>query len=307
MNGSAGQLDSLLSATKKIVTSGASFDDSGQYRVEIPSVEGIAAFETVIAAASSLGVPLHRVSQGSGITLLRDKDLRDYAALGAEHRIEVCLFVGPRGPWEGNAAPLTPGGGAFGWRHTRVRQLEYAYADVCRAVEHGIRSVLVADEGLLRLISNARISGDLPSDLIVKASALMGVANPVGAEVLEENGADTINVASDCPVEELAAFRAACSKPLDLYVESPDDLGGFVRYHEIGEMLRVAAPMHLKFGLRNAANIYPSGEHLDSTAIATARERVRRAAIGIEFLERDNQIFKPSPNGTDRLGLPNLR
>jgi hypothetical protein len=44
-----------------------------------------------------------------------------------------------------------------------------------------------------------------------------------------------------------------------VYVEVPDTLGGFVRLHEIPELIRVAAPIYVKFGLRGAPDIYPSG------------------------------------------------
>jgi hypothetical protein len=48
----------------------------------------------------------------------------------------------------------------------------------------------------------------------------------------------------------------------------------------------VASPIHLKVTVRNAPSIYSSGEHLSAVAVATARERVRRAAIGTALLER---------------------
>lgn len=296
-------LEELAKTVRDCPTSTSSFEDGGSYRIEIPSVEGPAAFQAVLEAAKALDVPLHRVSQGSGITLLRDAEIRDMAALGAEHGVEVCLFVGPRAPWEGSASALTPDGKFFGWRHTTVAQLQYAFDDVVRAVELGIRSILVADEGLIRLVDQARHTGDLPEDLVMKASAIMGIANPVGASLLEEAGANTINVASDIPIGELAAFRSACRSPIDLYIESPDNLGGFTRYHEIGEIVRVAAPVHLKFGLRNAPGLYPSGGHLEPAAISTGRERVRRAAIGIEALARSGGAF-PSPVGQRRRGIP---
>lgn len=296
-------LEQLAHAVRDWPTSSDSFDDGGSYRIEIPSVEGPAAFQAVIEAADAFGVPLHRVSQGSGITLLRDAEIRDMVALGAERGVEVCLFVGPRAPWDGSASALTPDGKFFGWRHTTVAQLRYAFDDVLRAVRLGIRSILVADEGLIRLVSQARRAGDLPEDLVMKASAIMGIANPVGAALLEEAGADTINVASDTPVGELAAFRSACRSPLDLYIESPDNLGGFIRYHEIAEIVRVAAPVHLKFGLRNAPGIYPSGGHLEQTAVSTGRERVRRAAIGIDALARSGGAMA-SPVGRRRPGVP---
>jgi hypothetical protein len=50
--------------------------------------------------------------------------------------------------------------------------------------------------------------------------------------------------------------------------------------------LVVAAPVHLKFTVRNAPGLYPSGEHLAGPAVASARERVRRAAIGVALLRR---------------------
>ena len=74
--------------------------------------------------------------------------------------------------------------------------------------------------------------------------------------------------------------------PLDVYVEGPDDFGGTVRYYEVPELVRAAAPIHLKFTVRNAPGIYPSGRHLQAVAVATAQERVRRAAIGVAMLRR---------------------
>ncbi len=285
-------------------TSTASFPDGAHYRVEIPSVEGPAAFRAVIEAAEASGVPIHRISQGSGIMLLSDADIREMVQLGHRHGIEVCLFVGPRAPWEGTAQALTPDGKLFGWRHTGMDQLVYAFGDVERAVELGVRSVLVADEGLLWLINQARQRGMLPHDLVVKASALLGAANPLGIKLLVDHGLNTVNVASDISLARLAALRQVVSIPIDLYIESPDGLGGFTRYHEIAEIVRVAAPIYLKFGLRNAPNIYPSGVHLEQVAVQTARERVRRASLGLEMLARSSQEFKMSQLGAPGLGVP---
>lgn len=287
-------------------TSNVTFPDGAQYRIEIPSVEGPAAFRAVIEAAQESGTRIHRVSQGSGILLLSDEEIGEMARLGQQHGIEVCLFVGPRAPWEGSAQALTPDGKHFGWRHTGMDQLVYAFNDVERAVELGLRSVLVADEGLLWLIDQARRRGVLPADLVVKASALLGASNPLGIKLLVENGLNTINVASDITLPKLAALRQVVSIPIDLYIESPDGLGGFTRYPEIAEIVRVAAPIYLKFGLRNAPNIYPSGKHLEAVAILTARERVRRASLGMAMLARSGQEFTTSQTGAEGLGVPVL-
>ena len=287
-------------------TSTKTFPDGAHYRVEIPSVEGPAALRAVIEAAQASGIPVQRISQGSGIMLLSDAEIDEMVQLGHRHGMEVCLFVGPRAPWEGTAQALTPDGKHFGWRHMGMDQLVYAFRDVERAVQLGLRSVLVADEGLLWLIDQARTRGQLPGDLVVKASALLGASNPLGIKLLVDNGLNTINVASDISLARLAALRQVISIPIDLYIESPDGLGGFTRYHEIAEIVRVAAPIYLKVGLRNAPNIYPSGIHLEHVALQTARERVRRAALGLEMLARLSQDFKTSQPGAPGLGIPVL-
>jgi hypothetical protein len=63
-------------------------------------------------------------------------------------------------------------------------------------------------------------------------------------------------------------------------------MGGSMRSHEIGDFISVGAPLYAKFGLRNAPSPYPSGRHLLDQGIATTQERVRRAAIAIEWLAR---------------------
>jgi hypothetical protein len=285
-------------------TSTATFPDGAHYRVEIPSVEGPAAFRAVIEAAQARHIPVHRISQGSGIMLLSDAEIGEMVQLGYQHGIEVCLFVGPRAPWEGGAQALTPDGKIFGWRHMGMDQLVYAFRDVERVVQLGMRSILVADEGLLWLVNQARQRDLLPRDLVVKASALLGVANPLGIKLLVDQGLNTVNVASDISLPKLATLRQVVSIPIDLYIESPDGLGGFTRYHEIAEIVRVAAPIYLKFGLRNAPNIYPSGIHLEQVALQSARERVRRASLGLEMLGRLSQEFTTSQPAASGLGVP---
>ena len=86
------------------------FPDGGQWRVEIPSVEGPNALRMVYAAADEYGVPVHRVSQGSGVMLLTDAELDEMAALGRERGIEISLFVGPRAGWDTGAMAYSTAG-----------------------------------------------------------------------------------------------------------------------------------------------------------------------------------------------------
>lgn len=104
--------------------------------------------------------------------------------------------------------------------------------------------------------------------------------------LLEDLGATTINLPVDLSLAQIAAIRQAVGVPLDTYVEGPDDFGGVVRYYEVSELIRVGAPIHLKFTMRNAPGLYPAGEHIAASAIASARERVRRAALALALLSR---------------------
>jgi hypothetical protein len=262
------------------------FPDGAQYRVEIPSVEGVEALEAVFAEADARGVLVHRVSQGSGGMLLTPRELGTMGRLAASRNVEVSLFARPVAGWDTGAAAVAPAGGPFAAQVRGTEQMVHVLEDIKRTAEAGIRSVLVTDIGVLSVAAAMRAAGELPAELQFKVSVQMGYSNPAAVRIAAREGANTYNVPTDLSLAQLAAIRAAVDIPLDIYIESPDDIGGFVRHFEIAEIVRVAAPVYLKFGLRNAPNIYPSGTHLTPTAVALSRERVRRAEIGMELLGR---------------------
>lgn len=261
----------------ELPASAVRFPDQGQWRVEIPSVEGPASFRTVLEEAGQLKVPVHRVSQGSGIMMQTGPELDEMIELGRSHDVEVALFVGPRASWDTGVQTTASSGRVVAGSLRGTDQLMYAIEDVRRACERGLRWVLVADIGLLWVLSRLRESGDLPTDLRLKVSISLPVANPATARHLEDLGADSLNLPVDLSLAQIAGIRAAVGVPLDLYVEAADDFGGTVRYHETAELVRVASPVHLKFTVRNAPSIYPSGAHLQELAMSSARERVRAA------------------------------
>jgi hypothetical protein len=262
------------------------FADGGQYRVEIPSCEGPRVMETVVAAAREQAVTVHRVSQGSGVMLQTDDEIGRMVALGHEHAIEVCLFVGPRANWDVGVQAVSASGRVVGSSLRGADQLAYGIDDVAHAAALGIRSVLVADLGQLQVLGRMKAAGDLPADFVLKVSVTLAAANPATARILEDLGATSINLPVDLSLPQIAAIRQAIDAAIDFYVEAPDDFGGTVRHYEIAELVRIAAPIYLKFGLRNAPGIYPSGQHLESVVLGLSRERVRRAVIGLGLLRR---------------------
>ncbi len=282
------------------------FPDGGEYRIEIPSVEGPRVFREVLATAKEFKVPIHRVSQGSGIMLLVKNEIAEMARIGADQRIEVCLFVGPRAPFETGAQALTVAGKVIGWQHRGADQLVYALEDVRRACDLGIRSVLPADLGLIWVLNEMKKKGELPRNLVLKSSVTLPAANPATARVFESAGVSTVNIPTDLSPAQIGAIRQAVAIPIDMYIEVPDNFGGFVRYYEMPQLIRVAAPLYFKFGLRNAPDIYPSGLHLEDTAARMGRERVRRARIALDLLEEYAPQAKMSPLGSKDLGIPEI-
>ncbi len=133
---------------------------------------------------------------------------------------------------------------------------------------------------------------------------MMAPCNPASAKLLEDLGADTINIPSDLTLPQIAGIRSVLRVPIDFYVEAPDNIGGFIRHFEIPELIRVAAPVYLKFGLRNSPDIYPYGTHIENTALGLSRERVRRAQIAFEMIRRYCPEAKMSPLGAADLGIP---
>jgi hypothetical protein len=282
----------------------ARFPDGAHYRVEIPSVEGPRVLREVVQAAEGYGLTVNRVSQGSGAMLLSAAELREMAQIGADRAMEVSLFVGPREEYDIGHHSRSAQGPVLAGKLRGTRQLRYAIEDVLRAVDCGIRGFLVADLGLLRILRFTQEQGQLPPDIIWKVSVLLAPSNPAAVRIFAELGASTVNIPSDVTAEQLSEMRAATDLPLDLYVESPDAMGGVVRGHESADLIRAAAPLYIKFGLRNSRPLYPSGEHLMKEAVQIAREKVHRAAVAREWISRLGPDLIQSEPGAPGLGVP---
>ncbi|SFF65992.1 Peptidase family U32 [Actinopolymorpha cephalotaxi] len=292
-----GDLNDLPASAKR-------FPDGMRYRVEIPSTEGPRCLEAALEEADRLEVPVRRISQGSGVFLLTDAELDEMAEQARSAGVEVSLFARPCAGWGTSATARSQAGGGFAATAHGQDQVSAVLEDVVRAAEHGIRSVLISDLGVLAAFGKLRAGGHLPADMQAKVSVMLPVTNAATARVLEDLGADTLNLATDLSLAQIAAIRAVVDVPLDVYVEAPDNLGGYVRHHELPRLIEVAAPVYVKFGLRNAPDVYPAGTHLEATTVALTRERVRRARLGMDLLVRHGAAEATSERNAAGLAVP---
>lgn len=293
-------------STNYLPDSSKRFRDGAHYRYEIASTEGPTCLHAILEEAANRGSFVHRASQGSGVSLLTDSEIDEMVTAANAAGVEVSLFARPTSGWGLSPQSKAPQGAVSAGTVMGEDGLAHALADCLRAAAAGIRSVLISDLGLLHAFSRARQRGVLPADMQAKVSVMIPVANASTARVLEDLGADTINVQTDLPLSVLSEIRQAVDVPLDVYVEAPDTLGGFIRHAEVPELIRIAAPVYVKLGLRNAPDLYPSGTHIDSTAIALSRERVRRVSLVRGILDRSGTDFIVSKPRAEGLAVPVL-
>ncbi|MDI7275745.1 MAG: hypothetical protein QME94_07190, partial [Anaerolineae bacterium] len=220
-------------------SSSARFPDGACYRMEVSGVERPEVLEAVVDEAARRNLPIHRlISTVMGATLLDRDELRRFARLAAEARMEVIITPGPRSAWDTGRQLATPEGALSGLRYRGSDQLRYVITDIMRAIELGFRGFLVIDEGLLWLLNEMKRNGDLPQDVVFKVSIYAGHASAAGAHVLEMLGASTFNPVADLSLPQLASIRQGTRLPLDLHIYLAESFGGYNRFYDAPEMAR---------------------------------------------------------------------
>ncbi len=270
-------------------TSEKRFPDGGQYRFEVPGIQGPGPMKALLKELKANNNFIHRVTQTRGIMLLADDDIRAMVELAGEYSVELVLAIGPRATYDTSASVNTAEGQRMGYRLRGQEQIVRAVEDLKRAAALGCRSFLVYDEGSLWLFNEMRKQGEIPSDCRFKVSAHCGHGNPCSVKLLETIGADSVNPIRDIQLQMLAAMRQAVDIPLDVHTENPASSGGFIRHYEVPEMIRVAAPIYLKTGGSVAKT-----HSWDSTE-ADARQRAKQVGLVKRVIESYYPDAIPSP------------
>ena len=281
------------------------FPDGGHYRIEISGVERVSALETLIREAEQHQVPVHRIiATVGGATYLTQSELRDFAVLAREQRIEVVMTPGPRRGWDSGRQIATSEGLVSGMRLRGMDSVRHWLKDIERSMEAGFRGFLVADEGVLWLVNQLRQKGVIPEDVIFKLSVFAGQANPAGARVAQSLGANTFNPLADLSLAMLSAIRSSIEIPMDIYLCLVNSMGGFVRFYEAAEIARIAAPCYFKIEPGPSEEVLYAPWNSDSFHDEMIRDRVRNAAVAMELIARENPALKCSPAGSPDLAIP---
>ena len=274
------------------------FGDGGQFRFEVPGIQSPKTMKALLNEAKNQELVIHRVTQTKGIMLLTDEEIIEMVNLAKNYGCELFLSVGPRATYDTSATVHTKEGSRIGYRLRGYDNLVYAIEDVKRAVDLGVRGILLYDEGLLYVLNQMRIDGELPDNLHFKMSAHAGHGNPASAKLLESIGLNSFNPVRDLQIPMLASIRNAVDIPLDLHTENPKSTGGFIRHYEVPKFIKVASPVYLKTGGSVAAN------HNWDTTEKEAIARIKQ----VKLVERMIRQYAPdsvmSPKNSNDLSIP---
>lgn len=282
------------------------FPDGAHWRIEISGLERASTMEAMINEAKKRNVTIHRVIitvQGS--TLVDFEELKAFAQMGYDEKIEVIATMGPRKGWDAGAkAASLEEGKLVGFRLRGSDIMSHWLADLVRNIDAGLRGFLILDEGLLMIVNQMREEGFIPKNTVFKWSAFAGYCSAAGVKVIERMGANSMNPTSDVSLAILAGLRKTVNIPIDVYVHITDAEGGMYRIYDAPEIARVTAPCYFKIepGASHATMYKPwvsESWHADF-----AREKVIEAGIFQEIMAKHAPNMKLSKKGPADLVLP---
>ena len=165
-------------------TSEKRFKDGGQFRFEVPGIQGPKVMRALLEAIDDYGMYLHRVTQTQGIMRMTDEEISSMVELANQWQTEPELAIGPRATSDASASVQTEEGVRMGYRLRGQEQIVRAIEDVKRAARLGCQGFLVYDEGFLWVMNQMREAGEIPKDCHFNVSAHTGHGNPASARLL---------------------------------------------------------------------------------------------------------------------------
>lgn len=290
-------------------TSGLRFPDGGWYRHELSGIEHVRVLEKVVEEARQRNVTIHRVNaffQG-GRASYTPAEIKEYAQLAREEKIEVIAVPGPKPGWHAGRQITTSEGKICGQVARGSDELKLLLVDIFRLYEAGIRGFLLFDDSLLYLIKKLRERGEFPTDVALKMSASFSPSNAVSCALCEELGATSVNPADDLALPMLASTRQGTRLPMDVFAIAPLSMGGINRTYDTPEIARICAPVYFRWDcaqeLTNFQNQPWASEEIFQQL---AWKKVKFASIADELIAENAPEVTPSPKGAQDLCLPVL-
>ena len=113
INMPGGDLYSLPTSEKR-------FPDGGQYRFEVPGIQGPGPMKALLEQLDEYGIQIHRVTQTKGIMFLTDEEISQMVELAKKYHVQLVLACGPRATTDTSASVKTEEGQRMGYQCARV-------------------------------------------------------------------------------------------------------------------------------------------------------------------------------------------
>ncbi len=280
------KLNLPVSDNRECPTSTSSFNDGSHFAIELSSINNLEILNKAISKVNSEGLFVNRVDECRGGFRLPKSEIQEMLSLCNENNIELVMSCGPRAIYDTGGFSKSKNGARLGYRLRGMENLNYALEDIFRSLELGVKSLLIYDEGLLYILNQLRIAGEIPEDVQFKLSVHSGCANPVTAHLYENLGANSINLIPDLDLPMLASIRSSVSCPLDIFSDTAADAGGFIQTYRIPDIIRVCAPIYIKCGA--VSQIHQN--HLPNDTELS--ERVKQLVCVMEIIQRSAPELK---------------
>jgi hypothetical protein len=288
-------------------SSDKSFPDGCHYRIEVSGVEGPRVLEALIKERRKRNIPVHRlISFCQGGTLFDDAELKDFAQMAAEDKMEVIAIPGPRVAWDIGRQFISPEGARCGMNLRGSDEIRKVIADLFRMYDLGMRGFMLVDLGILAMVKKMQAQGNFPKDVTIKLSVWAGMASAAGGILAEQIGANSFNPVSDLTFPQMASIRKATSIPIDFYIWTFNSYGGENRIYDAPEAARIYAPCYFKFEPADGASTTYSPFVSDAEHIGLTLKKIKWAEWVVNHVRENEPGLKLSEQGAPDLFLPKV-
>jgi hypothetical protein len=252
-------------------------------------------------------IPIHRlVSFCQGGTLFDDAELKDFAQMAAEDKMEVIAIPGPRAAWDIGRQYISPEGARCGMNLRGSDEIRKVIADLFRMYDLGMRGFMLIDEGVMIMVKKMQEQGNFPKDVAIKLSVWAGVSSAAGGMLAEQIGASSFNPVSDLTFPQMAAIRKATSIPIDFYIWTFNSYGGENRIYDAPEAARIYAPCYFKFEPADGASTTYSPFTSDAEHIALMQKKVKWGEWVVNHVKENEPELRLSEHGAADLFIPKV-
>ena len=88
----------------ELPSSSKRFADGGQFRFEVPGIQGPGPMKALLEALDGYGIQIHRVTQTQGIMRLLDSEIEQMLEYAQKWNVELLLATGPRATTDTSAS-----------------------------------------------------------------------------------------------------------------------------------------------------------------------------------------------------------